>query len=57
MSQKAELALHGPLSLLLEIKPLVIETFKEYPSTKQQLTIVCLMKKKNKSCNWRRNYR
>ena len=44
--KKAGFYLHGPLSFLIEIKPLVIEKFKEYPGTKQQLTIACLMKKK-----------
>ena len=44
--EKAGLYLHGPLSLLGKIKPLVLKKFKKYPSTKQ-LTIVCLMKKTN----------
>ena len=33
--KKAGLALHDPLSLLFEIKSLVIQKFKENPSTKQ----------------------
>ena len=53
--EKAGLSLYDPLSLLLKIKPLVVEKFKKYPSTKQQLSLVCLRKKT--SCNWRRNYR
>ena len=43
--EKAGLSLYDPLSLLLKIKPLVIKKFKKYPSTKQQLTLVCLMVK------------
>ena len=45
--KKAGLALHDPLSLLFKIKSLVIEKFKENPSTKQRLTLECLMKKTN----------
>ena len=41
------LSLYDPLSLLKKIKPLVIKKFKKYPSTKQQITLVCLMKKTN----------
>ena len=44
--EKSELSLYDPLNLLSEIKPLVFEKFKKYPSTKQQLTIECLIKKK-----------
>ena len=44
--EKAGLSLYDPLSLLLKIKPLVIKKFKKYPSTKQQLTLECLMKKR-----------
>ena len=45
--EKPGLYLHGLLSLLGKMKPLVLKQCKKYPSTKQQLTIVCLMKKTN----------
>ena len=45
--KKSELSLYDPLTLLEKIKTLVIEKFKKYPSTKQQITLVCLMKKTN----------
>ena len=45
--EEAGLSLYDPLSLLEKIKPLVIKKFKKYPSTKQQITLVCLMKKTN----------
>ena len=45
--QKYGLNLYNPLKLFETIKPLVLEKFKEYPSTKQQITYECLMKKIN----------
>ena len=45
--KKSGLSLNDPLTVLKKIKPLVIEKFKKYPSTKQQITLVCLMKKTN----------
>ena len=45
--KKFELSLYDPLTLLKKIKPLVIKKFKKYPSTKQQITLVCLMSKTN----------
>ena len=45
--EKDGLSLNDPMSLLLKIKPSVIKKFKKYPSTKQQLTLECLMKKTN----------
>ena len=45
--EKSGLSLYDPLSLLGKIKLLVMKKFKKYPSTKQQLTLVCLMKKTN----------
>ena len=44
--EKDGLSLNDPMSLLLKIKPSVIKKFKKYPSTKQQLTLECLMKKR-----------
>ena len=45
--KKCGLSLFDPLSLLKEVKPLVLEKFKEFPKTKQQLTLECEMKKTN----------
>ena len=45
--KKDGLSLFSPLSLLEEVKPLVLEKFKEFPNTKQQLTLQCIMKKSN----------
>ena len=45
--EKEGLSLYSPLSLLEEVKPIVLEKFKKFPMTKQQLTLVCLMKKEN----------
>ena len=44
---KSELSLHDPLRLLEKVKPLVLKKFEENLITKQQLTLVCLMKKTN----------
>ena len=41
------LSLQDPMKLLETTKSLVIEKFEENPMTKQQLTLVCLMKKAN----------
>ena len=43
--RESGLSLFSPLSLLEEVKPLVLEKFKEFPNTKQQLTFQCEMKK------------
>ena len=45
--KKCGLSLFDPLSLLKEVKSLVLEKFKEFPKTKQQLTLECEMKKTN----------
>ena len=44
---KTGLSLNNPLSVLEKTKPLTIKKFKKYSSTKQQLSLVCLMKKTN----------
>ena len=45
--KKDGLSLYDPLSLLEEVKPLVLEKFRLFPNTKQQLTLQCEMKKTN----------
>ena len=45
--KKFELSLYDPISLLNKVKPLILTKFKSNPSTKQQITIECLMKKTN----------
>ena len=45
--KKFKLSLYDPISLLRKIKPLVLEKLKQNPSTKQQITLECLMKKTN----------
>ena len=44
--EKAGLSLYDPISLLEKVKPLVFEKFREFPSTKQQLSLNCEMEKK-----------
>ena len=45
--KKDGLSFYSPLSLLEKVKPLVLEKFKKFPNTKQQLTFQCNMKKTN----------
>ena len=45
--EKYGLSFYDPLRLLGEVKPLVLEKFKEFLNTKQQLTLQCKMKKMN----------
>ena len=45
--EKYGLSLYDPLKLLEKLKPLVLKKFEENPMMKQQLTLVCLMKKTN----------
>ena len=44
-SKTAELSLYDPKKVLEEVKPFVIEKFKENLKTKQRLSLICLMKK------------
>ena len=42
------MSLMDPLNVLKQVKPLVLEKFKEYPSLKNSLSITCLMERGNR---------